>query len=1281
MHPHLRLVRACVRIGRQLGRRVGRPSRAALAAALLTSVATLGACGRVADLVAPGEKGFAPARLALSATLPALQQQGTASLRVSATYERTDGAQVPLGTQTIALTEARTQDVPVSIELGACLNDPQRRAGAGASACTVRLTLALLLDGRVLDEQAAGPFVLQPGVTVGAPAAVTLHQVRTVRIDLPTGAVTRPDGSVRLEVGAALALGATALDPSGATVSGRTAEWITSAPTVATVGASTGLVTGVAPGSARITASIGGRATTLDVVVVPRAALLTITGGGTGSGTVRSTPAGIECRIVNGQPQGACTFTFPGDAQVSLLAVTDAGSGFAGWGEACATTGTTTTCVVATDQPRTVRASFGTLRTLSVGGAGDGAGTITSSPAGIACTLGADASGRCSAPFLDGTTVTLSAAPATGSTFVDWSGDCAGATGSTCTVTVSATLRAVTARFARPQGLDVTVGGTGEGSVAATVGASTLSCVRRTGATTGTCSATAPFNTVVTLTATPEANSTFAGWTGACSGTGPCTVTIDRARSVGATFTRRQVALTVVVGGAGAGAITANGDRCELAAGQGSQSCTLRVDVASPVTLTAVPATGSEFGTWSGACASSGRSPTCTITPTADASVGATFVPGAVRITIVGEANTTGVGSVSSGDGRLACTVRGATTTGTCEALVPVGTTLTLDASHDPNSTFGSWSGACAGTAGTRCTLVVRTAASVGARFLRQQTPLTIGVSGSGAGTVSLNGAPVCTLAANQGSTSCARAVDAGASVTLTLQPAAGSVASWGGPCANVPVTGPCTFVPAITGASVPVSFALPAPVLPTVSVRPVAGYRGGGRVQSSDERIDCTIAPGTGALSGTCDATYPAGTAVTLALTSFSMSEFTGGWSGLCTSTSATCAFTVPSTGGVARITLPEVTGVSLTATGAGVITVQVPGQPSLPPYSVNAHTSPAPPSIYPAFEGKTVTLTAAGDAANGFRQWSGACAAAGTSPVCTLVLPAGMTLATVNAAFDFAVPVSVGGDAGGTVTVQGITGPTTVCTRPTGGTTNCVLRAPSVTTTLVASPVTGSEFIGWQGAASQCGSSTTCVVRLDSLAGSAQAEFGPVALPIDIRSNPASTGHGVVETPFGSCVLTASEHTGDCDLDAFAGGTVSFTATPATGSVFAGWTGLCAGQPDPICTLSPVTTGGTITARFDVAPPVTLTVQGSSGSGDSGAGFVTSVSPTGISCSISGASTSDNCSASFPVGTSVTLSATPLSNSGFLGWTGACSGSSPTCVVTMTQARTVGARFAPTF
>jgi hypothetical protein len=52
--------------------------------------------------------------------------------------------------------------------------------------------------------------------------------------------------------------------------------------------------------------------------------------------------------------------------------------------------------------------------------------------------------------------------------------------------------------------------------------------------------------TSVTLTSAPAPGSVFGGWTGACTGTGACTVSMSVARSVTATFTR--VDTTILTG-------------------------------------------------------------------------------------------------------------------------------------------------------------------------------------------------------------------------------------------------------------------------------------------------------------------------------------------------------------------------------------------------------------------------------------------------------------------------------------------------------------------------------------------------------------------------------------------------------------------------------------------------------------------------------------------------------------------------------------------------------------
>jgi hypothetical protein len=84
-----------------------------------------------------------------------------------------------------------------------------------------------------------------------------------------------------------------------------------------------------------------------------------------------------------------------------------------------------------------------TSHTLTVSTAGTGSGTVTSSPPGISCP------GTCSASLSSGTAVTLTAAPAAGSTFTGWSGAGCSGTGA-CMLTMSAD-HPVSATFTRAQ--------------------------------------------------------------------------------------------------------------------------------------------------------------------------------------------------------------------------------------------------------------------------------------------------------------------------------------------------------------------------------------------------------------------------------------------------------------------------------------------------------------------------------------------------------------------------------------------------------------------------------------------------------------------------------------------------------------------------------------------------------------------------------------------------------------------------------------------------------------
>jgi List-Bact-rpt repeat protein/PASTA domain-containing protein len=156
---------------------------------------------------------------------------------------------------------------------------------------------------------------------------------------------------------------------------------------------------------------------------------------------------------------------------------------------------------------------------------GYGTGTVTSSPAGIDCGAGGS---TCSYAFPAGSDVTLTATPTAGSTFQRFIGGPCNGPG-TCTITMD-TDRTVSAVFAGPSSYTLTVSRAGSGSGTVTSSPAGISCG-------STCSHAFAVRSNVALTATPASGSTFTGWSGACTGTGTCSVGINAARTVTATFT------------------------------------------------------------------------------------------------------------------------------------------------------------------------------------------------------------------------------------------------------------------------------------------------------------------------------------------------------------------------------------------------------------------------------------------------------------------------------------------------------------------------------------------------------------------------------------------------------------------------------------------------------------------------------------------------------------------------------------------------------------------------
>ena len=128
--------------------------------------------------------------------------------------------------------------------------------------------------------------------------------------------------------------------------------------------------------------------------------------------------------------------------------------------------------------------------------------------------------------------------------------------------------------------------------------------------------------TPVSLTVVAGSGFRFDGWGGACSGPGPCTVTLQSDTQVWATFVvipPRQHAITVILTGTGAGTISSQPTGIDC-----GKTCSATFDEGTGVTLTAAAAAGSEFGGWGGACSGNGG---CTVTMNREQVVAARFQP------------------------------------------------------------------------------------------------------------------------------------------------------------------------------------------------------------------------------------------------------------------------------------------------------------------------------------------------------------------------------------------------------------------------------------------------------------------------------------------------------------------------------------------------------------------------------------------------------------------------------------------------------------------------------
>jgi hypothetical protein len=317
------------------------------------------------------------------------------------------------------------------------------------------------------------------------------------------------------------------------------------------------------------------------------------------TGSITSSPAGINC-----PPGGSsgCLAPFAPGETITLTASPGPGTTFSGWsGGGCSGTGT---CVVTLNQSTQVNATF-TQITFPLTVTKTAGGSVTSSPAGINC------GGDCNENYPENTVVTLTRQTDAGASFIGWGGACSG-TGLTCDVTMDAA-KSVSATF----GLIVNVSkaGAGNGTVTSTPGG--INC----GAN---CSAFFAGDSTPTLTATPNAGSVFTGWSGSCSGTGTCNLSMNGQKNVTATFAPQQFTLSVAKDGTGSGTVTSSPAGISCGA-----DCSEPYNSGTTVTLTATANAGSVFSGWSGGSGtcSSGLVNPCATAVTAAQTVTATFAP------------------------------------------------------------------------------------------------------------------------------------------------------------------------------------------------------------------------------------------------------------------------------------------------------------------------------------------------------------------------------------------------------------------------------------------------------------------------------------------------------------------------------------------------------------------------------------------------------------------------------------------------------------------------------
>lgn len=671
----------------------------------------------------------------------------------------------------------------------------------------------------------------------------------------------------------------------------------------------------------------------------------------------------VSASVVLGAGAVSCTpDTVTAGGQSTCTAIPDTGYQVQNWGGACALSGSNAQCYltkIKKDQAATVSFALLPPATYTV------SATVTGGNGAVSCTPGTVTAGGSSSCI---------AVPDAGFQVQGWTGACA-AFGSNpdCALTNLQTDQSSTVSFAALPVPSYTVSATVVG------GNGTVNCAP----------SPVPQGGSSSCTAVPALGYQVQGWTGACLATG----------------SNVQCALTNIQSNQGSSvsfsALPANTYRvsASVVLGNGSVSCTpTSVTKGGQSTCTAVPATGWQVQNWGDACASAGANAQCFLAKIQkDQSATVSFA-------LILPATHSVSATVTGGNGAVSCSPTTVTKfdASTCLAV------------PDPGYQVQSWAGACAGAnSNPECYLTK--------------------VQKDAISTVSFVALPVnhysvvATVIGGNGTVSCTpTSVTAGQGSTCTAVPEAGyQVQSWAGACLLAGSAAQCNLTNIQNDQTSTVSFAAIPPITYTVSATVASGS---GTVNCAPSPVikgassSCTAVPASGwqvsGWTGACAATganvqcflpkvqknevatvsfsaIPPGTAsvsarVVLGLGSVSCtpSSVSLGGSSTCLASPAN-GYQVQSWGGacaaagsstqcrLTNLMANQAVTVSFAILLSNTVTV------SATVAGGNGTVSCQPPSV-PVGGGST--CTAVPDPGFQVQGWTGACAAFGMNPVCTL-------------------------------------------------------------------------------------------------------------------------------------------------------------------------------------------------------------------------------------------------------------------------------------------------------